>query len=137
MSIAAALSSIDGDPKVRFSLRKVMVNLFHVSESTVSRMLADPESRMEIAQIAELARYLDDEYDERRLADCFHGARSSLWPKLDRFINGRLDDDVMQLQEAIGDVIRCYREKDKAPGKVAWHRASEALANMLGELEGL
>lgn len=136
MSVALVLAEIDGDGTLTFSLRKVMCHLFHVSESTVSRMLSG-QSPIEVEQYAVLARYLDDAFGERRLADQFHGTKSQIWPKLDTFTNDCINDDAADLIEAAGDAVRCYRSKDKQPAKVAWHRASEALANMGGEIDKL
>lgn len=135
-SVSQALAEIDADRTVQFSLRKVMMHLFHVSEPTVSRMLSGRRP-LEIEQVRALACYLDDEYDERRLSDCFHGQRSMLRPRTDAYTNGLISDDVTSLTEAVGDIIRHYNAREKEAARAAHIRAASHFSNLGEEIERL
>lgn len=135
-SIAATLAEIDSDRSCPYSLRKEMMHLFHVSESKVSRWLSGRQ-HMDIEQIAALARHLDDEQDDRRLADCFHGGRSILRPRMDAYTNGSISDDVTGLTEALGDIIRNYNAREKEAARAAHIRGSSHFSNLGEEIERL
>lgn len=135
-TIASTLAEIDADPTLTWSLRKVMRLLFHVSESTVSRWLSGRQ-QMEMEQIRALACHLCDEYDERRLSNCFHGQRYRLVPRPEAFTNGLISDDVTRLIEAVGDVVRNYDAKEKELARAAHIRASSHFSNLGEEIERL